>query len=77
MSEPIDVTVRDDGIRLGQFLKLASLVDTGGEAKEIIASGEVTVNGDVCTARGRHLRDGDVVAARGAQARVTTQPESA
>jgi ribosome-associated protein len=57
-------------IRLGQFLKLADLIDTGGEAKILIASGDVTVNGEVDTRRGRQLRLGDVVVVQGRSARV-------
>jgi len=49
-------------ITLGQFLKLAGIVSTGGEAKQLIASGSVWVNGDVDTRRGRKLVAGDVVA---------------
>lgn len=55
---------------LGQFLKLASLLDSGAEAKDAIASGEVSVNGEVDTRRGRGLDDGDVVTFAGRAARV-------
>ena len=48
-------------IRLGQFLKLAGFVATGGEAKRVIQSGEVLVNDQVETRRKRQLRDGDAV----------------
>ncbi len=48
-------------IRLGQFLQVAGLVDSGGEAKEAIREGYVSVNGEVDTRRGRQLRPGDVV----------------
>jgi len=65
-----DVAIDSDMIRLGQFLKLADLIDTGGEGKILIASGDVTVNGEVDTRRGRQLRRGDVVAVRGRAARV-------
>lgn len=68
--EPFDVAIRDDSIRLGQFLKLANLVDTGGVSKELIAAGEVTVNGEVDTRRGRQLKVGDVVGVAGTFARV-------
>ena len=47
MSAPFDVPIRDEVIRLGQFLKLANLVETGAEAKPVIAAGRVTVNGEV------------------------------
>jgi ribosome-associated protein len=56
-----DVRIDGDMIRLGQFLKLADLIDTGGEGKILIASGDVTVNGEVDTRRGRQLHRGDVV----------------
>ena len=65
-----DVTINSDMIRLGQFLKLADLIETGGEAKILIASGDVTVNGEVDTRRGRQLQLGDVVSVRGQSARV-------
>jgi ribosome-associated protein len=55
----------DDVVRLGQFLKLMDAVDTGGEAKMRIADGEVRVNGEVETRRGRQLRPGDVVTLSG------------
>lgn len=48
-------------IKLGQFIKLASLVGTGGEAKELIAAGAVTVNGAPVGKRGAALHPGDVV----------------
>ena len=54
--------MRGDVIRLGQLLKVAGLVDSGGEAKALLAEGAVTVNGEPEARRGRQLRDGDVVA---------------
>lgn len=59
-----EVPVREDGIRLGQFIKLANLVDSGGAAKDAVATGLVTVNGEVDTRRGRRLSTGDEVAVR-------------
>jgi ribosome-associated protein len=56
-----EVAIRDDMIRLGQFLKLADMVENGAEARELIAAGEVTVNGEVDTRRGRQLTKGDTV----------------
>lgn len=56
-----EVPIRDGEIRLGQFIKLANLVETGGIAKEVIASGAVLVNGEVDTRRGKVLRPGDEV----------------
>ncbi|HEX6022749.1 MAG TPA: RNA-binding S4 domain-containing protein [Solirubrobacter sp.] len=52
---------REGTIRLGQLLKAAGLVESGGEAKAVLADGAVTVNGEVETRRGRQLQPGDVV----------------
>jgi ribosome-associated protein len=57
-----DIAITDDMIRLGQFLKLANLVDSGADAKPVVQSGAVRVNGAVETRRGRQLHRGDVVA---------------
>ncbi|MDT9593722.1 RNA-binding S4 domain-containing protein [Nocardioides zeae] len=73
MSEPFDVPIRDEVIRLGQFLKLASLVESGAQAKPVIADGAVQVNGEVETRRGRQLQRGDVVTLGGASARVVDE----
>jgi ribosome-associated protein len=64
-----DVVIREDMIRLGQFLKLAG-VESGGETKERIAAGEVEVNGEVDTRRGRQLHRGDVITVDGKDIRV-------
>jgi ribosome-associated protein len=60
-----DVEVRPGGIALGQLLKFAGLVDTGGDAKALLADGAVMVNGAPEARRGRALVDGDVVAVDG------------
>ena len=52
----------EETVRLGQFLKLAGLVATGGEAKRLIQGGQVLVNGEVETRRKRQLHAGDEVA---------------
>jgi ribosome-associated protein len=57
-----DVPIRGDMIRLGQLLKLAGVAGSGSEAKELLADGGVTVNGEPEERRGRQLRPGDVVA---------------
>jgi ribosome-associated protein len=59
--EPRVVEIREATIRLGQLLKLADLVDTGSDAKLLLADGDVHVNGEVETRRGRRLAPGDVV----------------
>ena len=61
-----NVVIQTEFIKLQDLLKFANLVSTGGEAKERIQSGEVTVNGEVCTMRGKKIRPGDDVAFQGA-----------
>lgn len=69
-----EVPIRDTMIRLGQFIKLAGAVESGSMAKEAIAEGIIAVNGQVCTARGKQLHDGDVVTV-GPEMTVSGQPE--
>ena len=59
------MTITTEYIKLQDLLKLANAVETGGEAKECVQSGEVQVNGEVCTMRGKKIRPGDVVTFRG------------
>ena len=73
MPEPVDVPVGEGTIRLGQFLKLANLVESGSDAKPVIADGQVQVNGEVETRRGRQLVLGDVVQLQGQAARVAAE----
>ncbi len=54
------INLRDDFIKLGQALKLAGLVSSGVEAKEVIQEGLVKVNGEVDTRRGKKLVAGDI-----------------
>ncbi len=65
-----DVPIYSDEIRLGQLLKLAALVEHGGEAKAVIGEGLVAVNGETETRRGRPLRVGDEVTVHGETVRV-------
>lgn len=55
------ISIVTEYIKLDSLLKLAALVGTGGEAKYVISEGMVTVNGEVCTQRGKKLRPGDRV----------------
>jgi ribosome-associated protein len=75
MTDAQPVPIRDESIRLGQFLKLANLVESGAEAKPLIASGAVLVNGEVETRRGRQLVKDDVVTLGGQAARVADDSE--
>ncbi|WP_035756870.1 RNA-binding S4 domain-containing protein [Pseudoglutamicibacter albus] len=74
--EIIDVPVRTAGIRLGQFLKLANVVEDGVEAREEIAEGSATVNGEVETRRGRQLDFDDVVGFHDYVLRVAREDEA-
>ena len=55
------ISIKEDFIRLDSAMKLASLVQTGGHAKIVIQNGEVKVNNNVCTLRGKKLYKGDKV----------------
>ena len=55
------IIIHTEFIKLQDLLKFANLVETGGMAKECVQCGEVTVNGEVCTMRGKKIRPGDVV----------------
>ena len=63
MSEIIETQIKTEFIKLDQLLKFSGLCDTGGFAKELIQQGEVKVNGEVCTMRGKKIRSGDTVSA--------------
>ncbi len=65
-----DVSIGGEMIRLGQFLKFAGLLDSGGEGKEAIIDGFVSVNDEVERRRGRQLQHGDVVGFEGRRFRV-------
>ena len=56
-----NVTITTEFIKLDSLLKFANVVMTGGEAKMAIQDGDVCVNGEVCTMRGKKIRSGDVV----------------
>ncbi len=66
------MAITDDTIRLGQFLKLAGLIESGADAKGVIANGLVSVNGEVERRRGRKLQVGDEVSIAGRTAVVTS-----
>lgn len=65
-----EVAIRDASIRLGQFLKLADVIDAGSDVKRLLAEGTVLVNDEVETRRGRQLVRGDRVTAGGEDLRV-------
>ena len=55
------IKITTEFIKLDALLKFASMVGSGGEAKNLIQNGEVLVNGEVCTMRGKKIRPGDTV----------------
>ncbi len=59
------VTIRTDYITLGQFLKLANVIDSGGMAKWFLEEYVITVNGEKENRRGKKLRDGDTIVIEG------------
>ncbi len=71
-----DVEIRDGTIRLGQFLKLTGIADSGSDARRILEAGHVQVNDEPEERRGRQLRPGDVVSAMGNTVRVSTSDPS-
>ena len=65
------IEITTEYIKLQDLLKFAGVMDTGGMAKEVIQAGEVKVNGEVCTMRGKKLRPGDKADWRGIRLVVT------
>ncbi len=53
------ITINDEFIRLDNLLKFSGIAQTGGQAKFLIQNGEIIVNGEICTMRGKKMRDGD------------------
>ncbi len=55
------IKIKTEFIKLDQLLKFSGIAETGGHAKEIVAEGVVSVNGEICTMRGKKIRSGDEV----------------
>ena len=60
-----NITITTEFIKLQDLLKFAAIASTGGEAKIMVQEGEVQVNGEVCTQRGKKIRPGDDVLVNG------------
>lgn len=67
------ISIRDDFIKLGQALKLAGLVDSGVEAKIVILEGNVKVNGEVVTQRGKKVYVNDLISYQGEEVMVISE----
>ena len=72
---PQEVPIRGDMIRLGQLLKLAGVVESGGEGRALVGAARVRVNGEPETRHGRQLGPGDSVAVGELELRVSRQPD--
>lgn len=66
----MEITIRDEFIKLGQALKLAGVVEDGVEAKIVIQDGKVSVNGEADTRRGRKIYEGDIISYNGTEIKV-------
>lgn len=66
------ITIETEYIKLDSLLKFAAVVGTGGEAKYVISEGMVSVNGEVCTMRGKKLRPGEKVSFQGLDFEIVT-----
>lgn len=64
------IVIHTETIKLDALLKFAGLCETGGEAKELIQAGQVALNGEICTQRGKKCRPGDEVTLDGRTVRV-------
>ena len=64
------ISIKEDFIRLDSAMKLGDLVVTGGHAKIVIQEGEVKVNGEVCTMRGKKLHKGDIIEFEGIKVQI-------
>ena len=67
------ITVNAEYIRLDNLMKFSGLCDTGGRAKYLIQNGEVKLNGEVCTMRGKKIRGGDRVEYQGRTVEVAVE----
>lgn len=65
-----EIVINTEFIKLDSALKFANMAESGGEAKTMVQDGYVSVNGEVCTQRGRKLRDGDTVKVAGQSFRI-------
>jgi ribosome-associated protein len=75
-ADPTELVAVELPITLGQFVKVAGLAATGGEAKQLVAAGLVRVNAQVETRRGHKLHPGDIVVSRGVAAEVVVPPRA-
>ena len=71
--EQVNAEINTEFIQLQSFLKFMGIAETGGEAKEMVQNGIIRVNNEICTARGKKLRNGDKVSAFGTDYNITVK----
>ena len=71
IKKPTEISIYSDYITLGQFLKLADIIQTGGEAKIFLAEHEVKIDGEIDNRRGRKLRGGEIIEILGQKYEIT------
>ena len=71
IKKPTEISIYSDYITLGQFLKLADIIQTGGEAKSFLAEHEIKIDGVIDNRRGRKLRGGEIVEVLGQTYEIT------
>lgn len=69
----VEIPIHTEFITLQDFLKFANAVESGGMAKNMVQNGQVALNGEICTQRGKKLRAGDVVSFLGQKYLVTQE----
>ena len=71
IKKPTEISIYSEYITLGQFLKLANIIETGGEAKSFLAEHEIKIDGEIDNRRGRKLRGGEIVEVLGQTYEIT------
>lgn len=72
-AQAVEIPIHTEYITLQDFLKFANAVESGGMAKNMVQNGQVMLNGEICTQRGKKLRPGDVVSFMGQKYAVTQE----
>jgi S4 domain protein YaaA len=68
-----EIKIYTEYVTLGQFLKLADIIQTGGEAKFFLSENQIIINGEEDNRRGRKLRDGDIVEVLGKNYKIVNE----
>ena len=68
-----EIKIYTEYVTLGQFLKLADIIQTGGEAKFFLSENQIIINGEEDNRRGRKLRDGDIVEVLGKSYKIVNE----